>query len=317
MEKGKVSVVLPCYNGADTIERAIRGVMNQTYRPIELIVVNDGSTDTTEQVISSLREEIAQAQIEFQYCPQENMGLGGAVNSGLKYVTGEYLAWVDADDELMPDSVAIRVRFLEEHTEYGSVTSNAVLAEDKNWEKSLGPITNDLQTNSDPSQFLHLLKGKSVFCPGCHLVRTEVFKEANGGMEIYPARHGQDWQMLLPVYYASKHAFLNLPLYKYRTNAESMSSAIERMPMDKLCERRQEYIDIVSHTLRRITGMTPKAYRQYLRIFKKHIYEQNLDSAIEKQDKIAALKWRVVVKCMNWLVPTKNSKQRLGEDILC
>lgn len=299
MERAKVSIVLPCYNGADTIERAVRGILNQTYRPIQLILVNDGSTDATEQVICSMREEIAQAQIEFLYWPQENLGLGGAVNSGLKHVTGEYLAWVDADDELMPESVELRVNFLEQNRDYGSVSSNAIFAEDRDWNRPLGKLTDNILLNSEADQFTHLLMGRSIFCCGCHLVRKSVFIEANGGMDIYPARHGQNWQMLLPVYYASKHAFLDLPLYKYRTNADSMSAAVEKMPMNQLCLRRQEYLAIVGNTLRRITGMRDKERDAYLRLFKKHIYELNLDSALEKQERLAILKWRIVVKWVN------------------
>ena len=298
MERAKVSIVIPCYNGADTIERAIRGVMNQTYRPIQLILVNDGSTDETERVVGALTEEIHGAGIECQYCPQENMGLGGAVNSGLKHVTGEYLAWADADDELMPESVALRVAFLEQNPDYGSVSSNAVFAEDRNWNCSLGALTDNVALNSEENQFLPMLLGKSIFCSGCHLVRTAVFAASNGGMEIYPARHGQNWQMLLPVYYASKHAFLNIPLYKYRINANNMSAEIETMPLKQLCRRRQEYLDIVSNTLNRIVGMSERERRMYRFLFYKHIYELNLDSAQEKQDAPAILKWRIVVKWM-------------------
>lgn len=299
MERAKVSIVLPCYNGADTIERAVRGILNQTYRPIQLILVNDGSTDATDQVVRSMREEIDQAQIEFQYFPQENMGLGGAVNSGLKHVTGEYLAWVDADDELMPESVELRVDFLEQNRDYGSVSSNAVFAEDRNWEQSLGKLTDNISLNGEEDQFIHLLMGRSIFCCGCHMVRKSVFVEANGGLDIYPARHGQNWQMLLPVYYVSKHAFLDLPLYKYRTNADNMSAAVEKMSMKQLCQRRQEYLDIVSHTLKRIKGMSDKEKHVFSHLFKKHICELNLDSALEQQDRMEILKWKIAVKWMN------------------
>ena len=66
MTEGKVSIIIPCYNGASTIAQAIRGVLNQTYRPIELILVNDGSTDGSESVITGMREEIEKAGIEFR-----------------------------------------------------------------------------------------------------------------------------------------------------------------------------------------------------------------------------------------------------------
>lgn len=295
----KVSIVLPCYNGAETIERAVRGIINQTYRPIQFVLVNDGSTDDTEKIIHSMEKELDEAQIEFQYVPQANKGLGGAINTGLKFVTGEYLAWVDADDELLPESVEIRVNFLEDHLQYGSVSSNAMLVEEQDWNCSLGLATDNTQLNSEEDQFEHILLARSLFCAGCHLIRTSVFERANGGMDIYPARHGQNWQMLLPVYYASKHAFLNIPLYKYRVDANSMDASARKMSAKKLAQRRWEHAKIIKYTLNRIVGMTNAERRKYMRMYVKRIFEQNLDTALVQQDKVEIFKWRMVVRCMN------------------
>ena len=301
MEDKKVSIILPCYNGEKTIERAVRGVMNQTYRPIQLILVNDGSTDRTEEIVLALKPELEAAGIEVIYVPQENKGLGGAINTGLKHVTGEYLAWVDADDELLPESVAVRVTFLEENPQYGSVSSNAFLVEESNWDHPLGRAESRIELNSEEDQFEHILLARSLFCAGCHLVRTEVFKKANGGMDIYPARHGQNWQMLLPVYYASRHAFLDIPLYKYRINANNMTAEIDRMSLTQMAKRRREYISIIENTLGRMVDMPPKERRRYLQMFKKRMYEQNLDYAIEKQNKAGIMKWRAVVRIMHYV----------------
>ena len=299
MTNQKVSIVMPCYNGADTIARAIRGVTQQTYRPIQFILVNDGSADDSDKVIRMLEPEILEAGIEFVYHLQNNLGLGGAINTGLKFVDGAYLAWIDADDELLPDSVRIRVEFLEAHPEFGSVTSDAFYAEDTDWEHPLGKLVENPGINDLPDQFMPMLLGRSIFCSGCHLVRTEVFRTANGGMDIYPARHGQNWQMLLPVYYASKHAFLNVPLYKYRVNAQNMSADIQKMNSRALYERHREYIDIVSNTLSRIQGMSTRERKQYCFLFKKHMYELNLDDAIARGEQTNILVWKVILKWMS------------------
>ena len=301
MEKGKVSVVIPCYNREGTIERAIRGVMNQTYRPIQLIVVNDGSTDRTEEVILSMERELTDSKIEFKYICQENMGPGGAVNNGLQYVNGEYLAWVDSDDELMPESVSIRVKFLEENPQYGSVSSNAVTAEDKDWNRILGKITENIALNSEEDQFEHILLVRSIVCPGCHLVRTEVFRKANGGMDIYPSRYAQNLQILLPVYYASRRAFLDIPLYKYRISEDSLEGIVKKMTARELAHRRKGHEQIIKHTLNRIVGMSVAEKKKYLRMYRKRIFEQNLDTAIARKDKFEAMKWRMVVRLMNRL----------------
>lgn len=296
MEKSKVSILMPCYNGSATIEQAIRGILGQTYRPIEFILVNDGSTDGSDLKIQSIANEIEASGIEFKYIIQKNKGLGGAINTGLKQVTGKYLAWCDADDELFPTSVEKRVKFLDAHPEYGSVSSNAVsfCPDDKNTTSKY--VTTNIHANSEENQFEHLLMGRSILCAGCHLVRTDVFLRSHGKMEIYPARHGQNWQMLLPVYYISKHAFLNEPLYRYRIDPKSMSSNVVSMPLKSYCKRQREYIKIVQATLRQISSLPHAEYRKYMMIFRKRVYEQNLDAAIIKGTFFDQFFWKCAVK---------------------
>ena len=75
----------------------------------------------------------------------------------------------------------------------------------------------------DEKQFEYLLNEKSIFCTGCHMIRVSALKEVNPKFEIYPARRGQNWQLLLPIYYKYKRFFLDEPLYGYVIYAQSMS----------------------------------------------------------------------------------------------
>ena len=289
---------MPCYNGEKTIERALYGVINQSYRPIELIFVNDGSTDGTMEIVKQMAIKMRKANIEFVCISQPNLGLGGAINTGLKHISGEFMAWIDADDELMPLSVEKRVKYLDEHPNIGAVSSNAYLVEDSDWEHPKCILSNQIEINMDPHQFEYLLMGRSIFCSGCHLVRTEVFEMANNGFEIYPAPHGQNWQMLLPVYYCSKHAFIDEPLYKYRvSSADTMTAGIDRMSLKQLFVRRKEYIHIVSNTLEKIHGLPGKDCKKYKNRFKKYIYELNLTSTVKKHNRktIGYVFWRLKV----------------------
>ncbi len=94
-----ISVIIPAYNAADVLPRAIRSVLGQTFRLLELIVVDDGSTDAT----ASIAEDFAASDSRVRVVRQKNKGLGMARNAGLAVARGEYLAFVDADDEAMPD----------------------------------------------------------------------------------------------------------------------------------------------------------------------------------------------------------------------
>ncbi len=90
-----VSVVIPVYNGDRFIGQAIESVLSQTYSPLEIIVIDDGSTDQTEQALAPYLHQI-------QYLTQPNQGSAAARNSGLCVATGELIAFLDADDFFFP-----------------------------------------------------------------------------------------------------------------------------------------------------------------------------------------------------------------------
>lgn len=92
----KVSVIVPVYNAAGTIEKCLRSIMLQTYTVIEIIVVDDGSTDDSYQIIEKIKVEDTRIHL----IHQKNKGVSAARNCGLKHVTGKYIMFVDADDFL-------------------------------------------------------------------------------------------------------------------------------------------------------------------------------------------------------------------------
>lgn len=93
--KPKVSVIITCYNYGEYVEESIRSVWAQTYKNIELVVINDGSTDDSDDVIQRLK-----AQNDFQYVAQENVGIIATRNKGMSLAKGDYVMQLDADDWL-------------------------------------------------------------------------------------------------------------------------------------------------------------------------------------------------------------------------
>ena len=81
-----VSVLIPCYNGAKTLQRCMESLLNQTYQNIELIVVNDGSTDNSEEIILAYKKIFEENGKTIIYIKQENQGLGGAINTALNKI---------------------------------------------------------------------------------------------------------------------------------------------------------------------------------------------------------------------------------------
>ena len=94
----KISVIMPVYNAEKTIERAILSIINQTYNNIELILINDGSTDETESIIKKYIEK--EKKIDIRYYFQENSGPSIAKNLGIDMAIGEYILFVDSDDTI-------------------------------------------------------------------------------------------------------------------------------------------------------------------------------------------------------------------------
>ncbi|MFV0557815.1 MAG: glycosyltransferase family 2 protein [Enterococcus sp.] len=106
-----VSIIMPCYNVEQYIQAALESVFNQTYKNIELIIVNDGSTDNTLNIIHSL---ISKATVsKSKIIDQQNQGLSEARNSGLKEATGEFIYFFDSDDLMDAELVSECVDFMQ------------------------------------------------------------------------------------------------------------------------------------------------------------------------------------------------------------
>ena len=103
-----VSVVIPAYNAAATIRRAVDSALAQTYHPIEVIVIDDCSQDATSEVMSTYADERIRL-----LCLPYNHGAGGVLNPGIAIAEGEYVAFLDADDEWLPEKLAIQIPVLE------------------------------------------------------------------------------------------------------------------------------------------------------------------------------------------------------------
>src|SRR2546426_189289 len=109
-----VSVVIPVYNGEQYLADAIQSVRDQTYQNVEVIVVDDGSTDGSADVAKKFGEAI-------RYVHQSNGGVGKARNTGIAAARGAYLAFLDQDDLWLPDKLAVQVAYLDSHPEVGAV----------------------------------------------------------------------------------------------------------------------------------------------------------------------------------------------------
>ncbi|MBN1571264.1 MAG: glycosyltransferase [Acidobacteria bacterium] len=113
MNTSKVSVILPAYNQKDYVENAIRSVLDQTYGLLELIIVDDGSTDSTASIVPQFDD------CRIRYIYQDNKGLPSARNTGINHSSGKYLAFLDADDVYHPAKLEAQTAFLDSAPDVG------------------------------------------------------------------------------------------------------------------------------------------------------------------------------------------------------
>ena len=110
MEKPLVSVLLPSYNHARFVESAVRSVMEQQGVSFELIVIDDGSTDDSPQILEALQKELG-----FRYIHRENRGLVRTLNELLSLANGKYFCSFSSDDRMAPGRLAVQSAYLESH----------------------------------------------------------------------------------------------------------------------------------------------------------------------------------------------------------
>ena len=119
-----VSIVIPVYNGANYVSEAIESALKQTYKNIEIIVVNDGSTDNTEKIVKKYGDKI-------RYFYKENGGVASALNLGIKNMKGEYFSWLSHDDVYYPNKIERQIEELKNIDKDNILYSGFELINDK------------------------------------------------------------------------------------------------------------------------------------------------------------------------------------------
>ncbi len=205
-----VSIITPCYNGEKYLDRFFVSLLEQTYPNVELIFINDGSTDSTEQVALEYGEKLKARGYGFTYIYQHNLGQSAAINQGLKCFKGKYLNWTDSDDYLTPDSLSIRVQFLEDHPDVGLVIGKTVLVDDSQYSQ-IGLLGNmRINMMSSKEMIEDYLRG-SFTNPCCStMVRSAMFRSAMPeDLKIEEVREiGQNYQLFLPIIFKYPVSFI-------------------------------------------------------------------------------------------------------------
>ena len=265
MKNGLVSIIIPCYNASKYLNKCLDSLLNQTYKNIEVIIVNDGSTDESKLIIESYIDKFSKKKKKLIIINQENAGQAVAVNNALKKVSGEYFMWQDADDWYELDAVENLVNFLKK--------------ENLNVARGEAFYRNDTDINTvfyhaksiTPNDYnvfdKYLYEYDCYNFSGIFICKMSHFDSCIKNREIYTSRAGQNWQLILPITYREKCGYLDKVVYNYRIVESSHSHSVKKMKdLLKRCDMHKDIIFNVLDSINRLDTTSKKKYKNKLRI---------------------------------------------------
>jgi glycosyltransferase involved in cell wall biosynthesis len=212
-----ISIIMPVYNAEKFVAEAINSVLKQTYANWELLIINDGSVDGSEQVIKIFNDN----RIRFFY--QSNQGVSAARNVGLKNMKGDYFCFLDADDVLSPNSLRSRLDVFNSKPDICYVDGKV-----EKWDEAMQIKleTWSPSMSGNPLKDLVTLSGKSFFGPTWMIKRKGEFKY----QMLDGLTHGED--LLFYIELASKgddYLYTNDLILKYRFHSQSAMGNLDQL----------------------------------------------------------------------------------------
>jgi len=216
----KISVIIPNFNYAHFLDEAIESVLRQTYQNIELIIVNNGSTDDSLIVLEKYRGRV-------HVIDQQNLGQSGARNSGLKYASGELIAFLDADDFWVPNKLELQIQSINEATQL----VYCGISQFKNLENQARRTIHPKFKGNCVDYFIDL-PGASIVLSGestALFTRELLNKTGNFDMELNSTA---GWDFFRRCSIFTEFDFVDEPLTHYRIHSSNMSSSHQKVIED-------------------------------------------------------------------------------------
>lgn len=209
----RISVIMGIYNCASTLSEAILSIVNQTYDNWELIMCDDGSSDSTYEVALEYKEKYPDKIVLLKN--EKNMGLNYTLNRCLEAAQEEYIARMDGDDISLPTRLEKEICFLNEHTEYAIVSCPMVYF-DENGDFRTGKACGEPDIN--------LFAKGTPFCHAPCMVRKEAYDAVNGYAISKQRLRVEDWDLWVRMYEKGFRGYnLDEPLYKMRDDRNAYS----------------------------------------------------------------------------------------------
>jgi len=231
-ENPLVSVIIPVYNHENYVQETIKSIINQTYQNIELIVINDGSKDSSYQKILELKEECEKRFSNVVMETKENEGTCETYNKLISKCSGKYIYLIASDDISKPQAIEKEVEFLENNSDYVlAVGNNEVIDKDGNLKQKetstdIMSEVKKIDFNSDDFGTYSTLFFVGNYIPNGYLVRADLLKEKVHFTKDAPL---EDWYEMLQLSKYGKFKYIDEILFSYRIHGENTFTQAKKM----------------------------------------------------------------------------------------
>jgi len=239
----EVTVLMAVYNGMPYLPTAVNSILNQSIQDITFLIINDGSTDETEDYLKQLTDK------RIRVVHQSNRGQGAARNAGLAICESEYIAMMDADDVSFKTRLEAQLCFLHNNKEIGMVGTKFVYLSSNGNLGFSPPLPNDHETI-----YKDLLCGKHALCQPTLTCRASIIKKI-GGFRIDGC--GEDLDLWLRMGEISRLANLDEVLFGYRIHSDSVNMRLQ-------AEVQGRYAHARCSAKRRAMGQLEPSYKEFL-----------------------------------------------------
>lgn len=292
MDNPLVSIVTPCYNGAPYLPRFFDSILNQTYKHIEVIFVDDGSQDDTKKIVNQYVNKFKENSIEFIYLYQDNAGQASALNKGLKYFKGEFLSCVDSDDELGENFIFNKLRYMLDNPQchfcYGDVFEVDQLTD------KVIKIRKGIDYKSFFDFLNNVIYFKNIVFSG-YMFRTSSFDNVIKNREIYDGTGGQNAQLLVPFsWFYGNPDYVNDSAYYYYIRSNSHSHSVN--DSTKMINQINNYEHILDNTISRIPNFT---FTNEIMDYHAYFSKIKFGNAIDSKDRYLIKKYFIELKERN------------------
>ncbi len=227
----KVSIIVPAYNKSELTVRTVESILQQTYANIEILVVDDGSKDDTQERLAVYKDKI-------QYIYKKNGGACSARNEGIRQATGEFIAFLDCDDLYEKKKVEFSIEYLIKNSTFGSVYTDAYFIDTN--DHIVGQYAHPKSIQHQGNISSQLILGNFI-CNSTMVVRKSVIQKVGFFDETIftPA----DWDMWMRIAEIAPMGYINEPLTHYRVtdnyifNRLKLAEKEERIVLNKYFER--------------------------------------------------------------------------------